>query len=424
MQVRKGRLVIVVGVLAALAIGCAAFLGSQIVQPHPDSGIITPEKNLEVFDTPAERKRPANEALPFRIAGVDDSAPVLEASDVAAPVDADVLWSFGGDYADIGSFPVSSELVFGSTSKTPDDLQSYRAALIGPEDSEPIAPRSKEPYYEPRDGSGSRDALVWYSSTLNEQNEVGVNNWQLSVWKSGWKDARVLGTAEELNGTDQTPALPGEIVPTANEHHAYYASNVKQGDEWVPTVLSYPVDGSGAGSVVASGSFPAATPKGVLYATDRVKGDADFLGYASVVEQGDSEPKNILTVDAAESGWCVSGVWASEGLRVVSFSHAVENQGCYIGIWQGSFERSIAWFHVASPAVVGSIANDAFVWGAGSQEEHAQMYAFSAQNPSALRLLGEAPGYARPAISADASTVLVPVYNGMEAVKFDVLSFG
>ena len=54
-----------------------------------------------MFDTPAEREREANGSLPFRIAGVDDSVLVLEASDVAAPGAADVLWSFGGDYADI-----------------------------------------------------------------------------------------------------------------------------------------------------------------------------------------------------------------------------------------------------------------------------------------------------------------------------------
>lgn len=63
------------------------------------------------------------------------------------------------------------------------------------------------------------------------------------------------------------------------------------------------------------------------------------------------------------------------------------------------------------------------MWGAGSQEKHAQMFAFSADEPQALLLLGEAPGYSRPAISADASAVLVPFYNGMEAVKFNVLPF-
>lgn len=135
------------------------------------------------------------------------------------------------------------------------------------------------------------------------------------------------------------------------------------------------------------------------------------------------EPRQVLTVDTAESDWCISGIWASEGLRVVAFSQATENQGCYIGIWQGDFELPLAWFHVVSPTVVGSIASNAFVWGAGLQVENAQMYASTAQSQSTLQLLGEAPGYARPAIAADGFAVLMPVYNGMEAVKFNVLPF-
>lgn len=107
------------------------------------------------------------------------------------------------------------------------------------------------------------------------------------MWKSGWDDARVLGDAQSLNGTDQVPARPGEIVPTINDRHVYYASNVKQRDSWVPSVLAYPTDGTSSGKVVASGSFPPAAPKGVLYATNRVDSDSDFLGYASMVEQAD-----------------------------------------------------------------------------------------------------------------------------------------
>ena len=136
----------------------------------------------------------------------------------------------------------------------------------------------------------------------------------------------------ELNGTDQTPALPGEIVPTMNTEYVYYASNVKQGDAWTPSVLAYAVDGSGDAKIVGSGSFPAAVDDGVICATDRVESESDVLGYASVVSLRDGESADVLTVNAADSQWCISGVWASRDLRVVAFSHAAENQGCYIGV--------------------------------------------------------------------------------------------
>lgn len=219
----KWPTVLVAGACVA-GICAVAFFGWRWLQPDAPSGTVTSEKNLEVFDTPAEREREANAALPFRIAGVDDSVLVLEAVDICTPITADAAWSFGGDFSSIGSVPLSTDTVFGSTSRTPDDVQSYRAAIIGPDSAEATAPLSDDPYYEPRDGSGTPESLVWYSATLNEQNEMGVNNWQLSLWQNREGRARVLGSAEELNGTDQTPALPGEIVPKMNAEYVYYAS--------------------------------------------------------------------------------------------------------------------------------------------------------------------------------------------------------
>ena len=206
-----------------------------------------------------------------------------------------------------------------------------------------------------------------------------------------------------------------------NGDKVYYASNVRRGDEWASSVLECNVDGSGACRVIASGSFPAAIADGVLYATDFVDDGTTRAGYSAVALH-DGSISNVLTVDSAVSGWCVSGIWASEGLRVVSFSNSVENQGCYLGFWTADFKECITWVHTSSPSVVGSASLSGFAWGAGSQEENAQMYLLDVNRPGEALLLGEPPGYSRPSISADGSTVLVPVYNGMDAVKFNVVT--
>lgn len=75
------------------------------------------------------------------------------------------------------------------------------------------------------------------------------------------------------------------------------------------------------------------------------------------------------------------------------------------------------------PPVIGSIAQHAFFWGAGSQKNNAQIYAFQMSKPNQPALLGEAPGYARPAISSDGKALLAPVYICMNAVKFDFVLF-
>ena len=54
-------------------------------------------------------------------------------------------WTFGGDYAQIGSFPIDEKTVFGSATQTPDDVTSYAAALISPDGYKLL----EEPCFEP-----------------------------------------------------------------------------------------------------------------------------------------------------------------------------------------------------------------------------------------------------------------------------------
>lgn len=110
-----------------------------------DGGTVSPDENIEVFDSPSADVGSVNDNLPFRIVGVDSVAPVYEISEISQEAPLDVVWSFGGDFSRIGSFPLSKDSVFGSFSKRPDNLSSYRPAFIGPQDEDAIAPLSKDP---------------------------------------------------------------------------------------------------------------------------------------------------------------------------------------------------------------------------------------------------------------------------------------
>lgn len=286
---------IVVGVLFVVAI--VSFVMPRLSDGR-DGGTVSPDENIEVFDSPSVDVGSVNDNLPFRIVGVDSVAPVYEISEISQEAPLDVAWSFGGDFSRIGSFPLSKDSVFGSFSKRPDNLSSYRPAFIGPQGEDAIAPLSKDPYYEPRDGSGTVNGVTWYSSTLSDAYDTTINNWQLRVWDRKSDSSRVLASAQELNDTAETPALPGEVVPTMNGGKVYYASNVRRGDEWVPSVLECNVNGSGDCRVIAPGSFPAAIADGVLYATDFVDDGTTGTGYSAVALH-DGSISNVLTVDSA-----------------------------------------------------------------------------------------------------------------------------
>lgn len=422
---RTRRRYVLLGLVAVILLATAcmgwALLGST-AEHRLDTSLVDPDDNLELFDSSVQGEALSyNPSVPFRIAGVDDSATVYEVADMVADRSVAAAWSFGGDFSQIGSLPLSPDAIFGSYSVTPDNLRSYRAGLLSRDGSQPLEKLSHDPYYEPRDATGDERRLVWYSSTLNEAYQMGINNWSLSVWESGDNVARVLGTAEDLNGSNDTPQLPGEVLPTANDDCAYFASYMSVDGRWVPVVLSYALDTSER-AVIATGSYPYAANGGVYFAGDQIDSSDGSLGFSSVRHFDGANMSTKLTVDTGASQWCVSGVWMSDSLSVVSFSNAASDQGAFIGIWTGGFGSQLAWIHTPSPSVVGSISRDAFAWGCGSQQDHAEMYLYSAASPTDVTELGVAPGYSRPTLAYDGSAVLVPVYNGLDAaVRFDVI---
>lgn len=407
------------GALAFFALGP----GKSMLSPTVPDGKVTEEQNAQTV----EQKDPAdashNEALPFKLVGVDDSADVIDAASVATQSSYTTAWTFGGDFSLIGSLPVSTSQVFGSFSDSPYDLESYAPALLSESGNTALDEVASDPYFEPRDGSGDASRLVWTSSTLNEAYQNGIDNWRLSYWDAQSNSTQVLGSAQDINGTDQTPALPGETVPTMNSEHVYFSSNVKSGEDWVPSILEFALDGSKDYKVVAAGGFAYAIDGGVLYATDTVVSTDSELGYSSVKELLGDKTVDVLTVDSADSGWCVSGLWAYGDVRVAAFSHAREQSGCYLGIWSNNFEKNIAWLKVSSSSVVGSIGDGLFVWGSGSQDTNTEMYAVNVDDPADVKLLGSALGYSRPAVAQDGSAILVPEYDGTdEAVKFNLVA--
>ncbi|WP_446716995.1 hypothetical protein [Bifidobacterium angulatum] len=119
-------------------------------------------------------------------------------------------------------------------------------------------------YYEPQDGSGDSSQIVWQSSTTNTVDQTGYDNWQIRIWDKSSSSSKVLGSAEELNGTNATPQTYGEIVPTANDDYVYFASNIKINGKWQESVLSWSLKSAETqdkADIIGSGNFPAATPK-------------------------------------------------------------------------------------------------------------------------------------------------------------------
>lgn len=361
-------------------------------------------------------------ALPFSISGVPTDAPVVEVSAAGDPVALADEWTFGGDYVTIGSFPLDADSVFGSSTSTPDDSSSYAASIIG-RDGSVTALETPGVFdglaWEPQDGSGDASQVVWRSSSMSFSPSSVTDNWRVQAWSAETGSSVVLGTASELNGTDQTPMLDGEVVPTANASDAYFASYRQVDGEWRPCVLSYDLDAaSGEPVVVGEGSYPAAVDGGALWAGD-VLSSGDSLGYGALYLWDGSDSTEVLSLSSDEGSWSISGVWASAGHRVVSLSSSDAARGAYIGVWEGDFERCVAWLHTPAPRVIASLNDEWVVWGAGSELESPGMFAYRLSSGETA-YLGSSPGYSRPSIARGSNAVLVPECDGQNAAVFHV----
>lgn len=412
------RKVLVIGTVLVLVLACVGIgLAISLASLRQEGSNGDDEVPQQTVDDPAAEKTPD---LPFSLEGASLDASLIEASEVGRSAELTGEWTFGGDYSQIGSLPIDGKTVFGSATDNPDDLSSYRAALITADGVSYLEDtQAGETFFEPQDGSGNSDRLVWRSSEITLVPSSGTDNWRVQTWDSASGRSVVLGSAELLNGTSETPAIGGEVVPVCNDTHAFFSSCLSEGDGWSPAVIAFDLfEEEQRGEIIGAGNYPAAVEGGVLWASGQLD-DGDGTLYGALSRWDGSESTEFFSIASNKGVWGISGVWARGGHVAVCFSSVDGASGCYIGIWSEDFSRCEALIHAPSPSVVGSLNDRWFVWGAGSQAENAGMYALDISTGELLDL-GSTSGYSRPCVAAEGGAVLVPHENGSSAVTFSV----
>lgn len=287
----------------------------------------------------------------------------------------------------------------------------------------PLGGNDSTEYYEPQDGSVDSSQIVWRSSIINTVDQTGYDNWQIRIWDKSSSSSKVLGSAEELNGTNATPQTYGEIVPTANDDHVYFVSNIKINGKWQESVLSWSLKSAETqdkADIIGSGNFPAATQKGVIYAGSAGQKTSKFKAYSKLMRNDGHTSSTVFSMSSENAKWGISGVWAHKDYRAVSFSDDTINSGNYIGLRSDDFAHCLAWVHVKSSNVIASMNDSWIVWGSGSQTDNAGMYAFN-WSKKEVKYLGELKGYSRPIIASENDTALIPKHSDSDqAVSFTV----
>lgn len=399
----------------SLAAGLA-IAGCQV----PTTNDAATQESEHTASDKADVSTSASADLPFGLSGVPCEGNVIQAARGETEATLANEWTFGGDYAQIGSFPIDEKTVFGSATQTPNDVTSYAAALISPDSYELLEePQLEEPCSEPQDGTGTADLLVWRCTELLNVSSAGTDNWQLRAWDATTRTTRVICSAEDLNGTKQTPLLDAELVPVTDGTHVYFASNLLSGETWVPSVICCELDESAQPAVIGDGAYPAAVNDGVLWAAlDESNGNL----CTALRRWNGQQSQDVFTVET-DSRWGISGVWACGDVRAVAFGAADSAQGSYVGIWRGDFESLVCWVAADAPRVIGCLNQSWFVWGAGSESHNTEMFALNLGSCE-VTYLGDAPGYSRPTVARECDAIIVPVTHGTGAVSFRVGTLG
>ncbi|MBT1161475.1 hypothetical protein [Bifidobacterium sp. SO1] len=392
--------------------------GSDQASGQPGNQSATTQNNGSATPSNGDSDNPSNDvsaeqdnsSLPFSFKGADAPTTVIDASQQATDATLSGAWTFGGDYSVIGSIPIDANTAFGSSTNTPDDITSYVAAMISADGTKPLEQKQARTSgaYEPQDGTGNAQRVVWRSSTINGSAQTLYDNWRIQTWSADGGTV-TLATAKDLNQREDTPTVDSDIVPTFNEDNAFFASNIIKDGSWKTKIVQMRLDGKNT-EAIADGSYPAAVPDGVLYASDaRSLGD-DKVAYQSLNQYSSKTGKSntVFSISGKDHSWGITGVWASSSYRAIAMTDLQTNTESYIGVWNSDFSKPVAWLHVATPTVVASLNDDWLVWGAGSQADNADIYAFRFDQQT-VKKLGSAPGYSRPAIAMDNDTVMLPV---------------
>lgn len=132
---RKAAIVIGLSLLVLALLGIVLFVLWPRTNGESKESGSKGEAEVETVSPAADGSdssgKPAGNGLPFSLTGVSSNAPIVKVKEGETKASLADEWTFGGDYREIGSFPIDGSTVFGSFTDDPDNLLSYTPALIG-----------------------------------------------------------------------------------------------------------------------------------------------------------------------------------------------------------------------------------------------------------------------------------------------------
>ena len=373
-------------------------------------------------------------ALPFEIIAMhaSDQPCALSPSGQSQPTSVDEKWSLGGDFRQIPSLPINTSEVFGSSTHDPNDLYSYKPAILTPQGAHDLSAdllREDGNYVEPLDGTQNGPWITFLgrqissSSTGDHQEDNVFAPWTIYSWNTNEQRLRTVMTWSDLPA--HSPRSSGELPPVSDGTHAFYGAKASTDHGDFSLIIAQGLDGSRRSSkpqILLFGAYPAVSEQGLSVVATTMNSP---LPSRVATLSGTDFSKVITHFDLKSQDYRISGLYAAGDHHAVLVSPSSTSSAAssYLGLWDSSStDYPTQWIMVDSRTPWVSIGEEAITWGAGSQANNAQMYLRSWESGQITRL-GETPGYSRPVIAAQGRAVLIPSLTATGAVEWKLGEF-
>ncbi|WP_315579401.1 hypothetical protein [uncultured Actinomyces sp.] len=412
--------------------GSPASASSQ-VSPRQMDGVFEPLVAPSALEDPHESVC-TDLSLPFEIIAMhaSDHPCALSPSGQTQAASVNEKWSLGGDFRQIPSLPIDNSQVFGSSTHDPNDLYSYKPAILTPQGARDLSAdllREDGNYVEPLDGTQNGPWITFLgrqvssSSTGDHQEDNVSSPWTIYSWNMDEQRLHTVMTWSDLPA--HSPRSAGELPPVSDGTHAFYGAKASTDHGDFSLVVTQGLDDSTRSDkpqILLFGAYPATSQQGLsVVATPK-----DSSLPSRVVTLSGTDFSAVTThFDLKSQDYRVGGLYGAGDHHAVLVTPLTTSSAAssYLGIWNGrTTDYPTQWIMVDSRTPWVSIGEEAIVWGAGSQANNAQMYLRSWKIGQIARL-GETPGYSRPVLAARGHTVMIPRVNSQGGIQWTIGEF-
>lgn len=426
-------------VLVALG-GCASGGGgdssasaSTQVSPRQMDGVFEPLITQSALEDPHDSVC-TDLSLPFEIVAMhaSDKPCTLSPSGQSQDSSVDEKWTLGGDFRQIPSLPIDSSEVFGSSTHDPNNLYSYKPAILTPRGARDLSAdllREDGNYVEPLDGTQNGPWITFLgrqvssSSTGDRQEDNVFAPWTIYSWNRDEQRLRTVMTWSDLPA--HSPRNSGELPPVNDGTHAFYGAKASTDHGDFSLIIAQGLDDSTRSNkpqILLFGAYPAVSEQGLsVVATTK---DSPLPSRVATLSGRDFSAVSTH-FDIKSQDYRISGLFAAGDHHavLVTPSSTSSAPSSFLGLWDSrSTDYPTQWIMVDSRTPWVSTGEEAIAWGAGSQANNAQMYLRPWETGQITRL-GETPGYSRPVVAASGHTVMIPRMNSQSGIQWSIGEF-